>query len=1068
MLLATAVTAATGIFPLVIYLAETVSGETYTNRFTLAVFAVHLLVGPPLIALFAAFSVQLVRRGRRKANSSKSGCAALYLASGATVAVSGLLLCQFDGLPRLATGTTERSTIYVLHVIAPFFAAAYFLLQRPNHRFRWRCAGAWSAATVVLLLTAGAWQIHHPQRWLVAGADAGAQLFEPSKTRTVDGEWIPAAAFLDDQYCRRCHEDTYQDWFHSVHHFSSFNNPVYRFSVVETREVLLKRDGNVTASRWCAGCHDPLPLLSGAFDDPNYVDVNDAAAHAGITCTVCHAIIHVNSTIGNGDYTIEPPQHYPWALSDNSILRWISDHLLKARPDFHKKSLLKPFHREPEFCSTCHKVSLPMALNHYKEFLRGQNHFDTFLLSGASGRGARGFYYPAQGKQCNACHMPLKPSIDLGSRHFDRSGITKIHNHLTLGANTGVLWLASLEAGESQKAEGLRRTVRADADFLRGTDPAGIGPALCIDIFGLKSGGTIDGRIEAPLRPRLPAIVPGETYLVEVVIRTLNVGHPFTQGTADSNEVWVEFVARSENRVLGSSGGLEGPNDTGRVDPWAHFVNAFLVDREGRRINRHNPQDILAAVYDHQIPPGAAQVVHYQLRVPQGVAGPIELEARLRYRKISQEYADYVAVAEHPGFRALLRQSPNVHDVLWPSPGDVADKLTAPIRSTMPLPIVDLCEDRIGLPVVGQAGASRPQVFVNKPTWQRWNDYGIGCYLEGGPGSKRGEFRQAEAAFHELLQLDDKEAHAHAYLNLARVYFDEGRLTEAADALNKARTNDPPAPWWTVAWLAGMVNAETGHLDDAIACFEQILEPRNQPRERNFDFTRDYVISNELARTLFRRSQQASERDERDGYLRRAVRWYETTLRGDCEDLDAHYGLAQCFARLGDAKTLPAAGATAEHSDDEAWLKSTAKQLADPRLARQERLFAASRLAGGIERLGNRRPDPARPKLRLLQDLTTICRPVFGSVLAGVTQPRASDEVLSRAAAHLLGLIYRQTHEVLKPDDNARDRAVRICRQRDPAVNHAAQPIVIYPLHRPGAPGLDRLSVKVSAGELHP
>ena len=29
-----------------------------------------------------------------------------------------------------------------------------------------------------------------------------------------------------------------------------------------------------------------------------------------------------------------------------------------------------------------------------KEFLRGQNHYDSFILSGVSGRGARAFYYP--------------------------------------------------------------------------------------------------------------------------------------------------------------------------------------------------------------------------------------------------------------------------------------------------------------------------------------------------------------------------------------------------------------------------------------------------------------------------------------------------------------------------------------------------------------------------------------------------------------------------------------------------------------------------------------------------
>ena len=48
----------------------------------------------------------------------------------------------------------------------------------------------------------------------------------------------------------------------------------------------LKRDGNLKASRWCAGCHDVVPFFSGAFDDPNFDDVKHPTSQAGMTCTV--------------------------------------------------------------------------------------------------------------------------------------------------------------------------------------------------------------------------------------------------------------------------------------------------------------------------------------------------------------------------------------------------------------------------------------------------------------------------------------------------------------------------------------------------------------------------------------------------------------------------------------------------------------------------------------------------------------------------------------------------------------------------------------------------------------
>ena len=142
-----------------------------------------------------------------------------------------------------------------------------------------------------------------------------------------------------------------------------------------------------------------VPFFSGAFDDPNFDLEKHPTSQAGITCTACHAITHINSTRGNGDYTIEESVHYPFAFSTNRFLQFINQQLVKAKPDFHKKTFLKPLQKTAEFCSTCHKVSLPLALNHYKEFLRGQNHYDTFLLSGVSGHNAKSFYYPPKAKE---------------------------------------------------------------------------------------------------------------------------------------------------------------------------------------------------------------------------------------------------------------------------------------------------------------------------------------------------------------------------------------------------------------------------------------------------------------------------------------------------------------------------------------------------------------------------------------------------------------------------------------------------------------------------------------------
>src|SRR5262249_23235487 len=151
---------------------------------------------------------------------------------------------------------------------------------------------------------------------------------------------------------------------------------------------------------------------------------------------------------------------------------------------------------------------------------------------------------------------------------------------------------------------------------------------------------------------------------------------------------------------------MDGGEDRGRVDEWAHFLNVLMLDRHGNRVDRRNPQDIFTPLYDHQIPPGAAQVVHYRVHVPRDLrpGETVELSARVRYRKF-----DY-------------RSMEIIH-------GD---------GKVPPLPIVDLCTDRVELPVAGLAETAPPQESPVKPAWQRWNDYGIGCFLEGGPDGKKG------------------------------------------------------------------------------------------------------------------------------------------------------------------------------------------------------------------------------------------------------------------------------------------------------------------------------------------
>ncbi|MBM3836435.1 MAG: tetratricopeptide repeat protein [Verrucomicrobia bacterium] len=851
-----AILGANSAYLLSVTILEWATKLTYQNYFYQYMFLAHLVLGLVLIVPFLVFAAVHIKNSYHRPNRRAVRVGLGLFGVCLVLLFSGVALTRLDFFE--IKNPNVRSMAYWAHVITPVLAVWLYILHRlAGPRIKWRVGLAWAGVVGVVVAAMVLLHAQDPRKWNVQGPKEGEKYFLPSLARTASGNFIPARTLMMDDYCLKCHQDAYAGWFHSAHHFSSFNNKPYLFSVRETRQVSLKRDGSVKASRWCAGCHDVVPFFSGAFDDPDFDLEKHPTSQAGITCTACHAIVNVNSTQGNADYTIEEPIHYPFAFSTNGFLQFINQQLVKAKPEFHKKTFLKPLHKNAEFCSTCHKVSLPYELNHYKEFLRGQNHYDTFLLSGVSGHNAKSFYYPPKAKEnCASCHMPLKASEDFGANFFNPTNRSTrfIHDHLFPAANTGVAHLRNQPD-----------IVKAHQDFLK--------DCARVDIFGVKEGGTIDSPLIAPLRPNVPALKRGQTYLLEVVLRTLTVGHPLTQGTADSNELWTDVKVSSGGRVIGRNGGLGPFNE---VDPWSHFVNVYMLDKDGNRIDRRNPQDIFTPLYNNQIPPGAAQVVHYALTVPEDATEPLTVEVKFQYRKFDTIYMNYVLGQGYTN--------------------------GAPLQVINDLPITTIASDKVTFQVEG--GQALPSTLNSQlstiPEWQRWNDYGIGLLLKGDKGSEKGELIQAAQAFSEV----EKLGHADGPLNQARVFFKEGRLDDAVTALQRAVKFNPPAPRWTVAWFNGLVNKQNGFLDKAITEFRSILEDRYPELEkRGFDFSKDYEVINELGQTLVERAkleQGEENKERRREFLLQAQAQFERTLALDSENLTAHYNLMLIHTQLGD------------------------------------------------------------------------------------------------------------------------------------------------------------------------
>jgi Tfp pilus assembly protein PilF len=737
-------------------------------------------------------------------------------------------------------------------------------------------AGSWWTRNVAWKNTYRVVNPSMPAETMDGEGDGPNGKFFPSSVQTVDGKNIPAKYFMQSQACERCHADIYKQWDSSAHHFSSFNNQWYRKSIEYMQDV-----AGVKSSKWCAGCHDPALLFSGMFDTPIRQIENTPAAQAGLSCMMCHSIVRVKSTMGQGDFVLEYPKLHKLAASENPVLRTVHDFLVKLNPEPHRRTFLKPFMREQtaEFCSGCHKVHLDVPVNRYR-WVRGFNEYDNWQASGVSGQGARSFYYPANSMMCADCHMPLQPSNDQGNiKGF-------VHSHRFPGANTAVP-TANGDAEQLEQSAKFLRDKQVSVDVFA-ISPAGkseetAAPAATIggpelsttfavgeeaEVKSAKSATSEARAITAPLG-RVRAVVRREDdYRVDVVVRTRKVGHFFPGGTVDAFDVWLELQATDEKgQVIFWSGKVED-DGKGPVERGAHFYRSQQIDAHGNVINKRNAWSNRAVVYVHLIPPGAADTVHYRMHVPESAGSQITLHAKLNYRKFMWFNTQFAYGGQEDPQQTHGVFTPDYDDRKWDFHADTSGVAGA-MKRIPDLPIITVAEDTKTVSVLPKnSDTPAPTAVAAKEDWTRWNDYGIGLFLQG-------DLKGAEAAFSKDTQADPQNADG--WVNIARVRVQEGQTDEAAQVLDKALALKPGLA--RANYFYGRVLKEEGRYDEAIAKLQSVLE----------QYPRDRVVRNELGRIYFLQKKYSD-----------AVAQFEYTLSIDPEDLQAHYNLMLCYNGLGE------------------------------------------------------------------------------------------------------------------------------------------------------------------------
>ncbi|MBV8859676.1 MAG: tetratricopeptide repeat protein [Acidobacteria bacterium] len=486
----------------------------------------------------------------------------------------------------------------------------------------------------------------------------GQNPFAPSNATSTTGTFIPGSKFISAARCATCHGDTHAQWRQSAHG-NAFREPFYQKNV---KDIISQR--NIAHTRHCESCHNPAALFSGALTDKPAFKKRPFDEE-GVSCIACHSIQDVNRR-GIGGYVMGEPALLVKA-DGTRRLEDVTDQEILDNVDDHRRAMMRPVLKSPEFCGACHKSQVPKELNDYK-FLRAFMVADELQMSSFSKESPHPFYVRDK-ETCNTCHMKPEaaPLFDVAAEN----GTVK--SHRWAAANTALPFFYKF--GEQ---------LDAVTKFLEGD-------VMGIDIFALRRQKPEGGEeLIAPLNRSNFKIERGDTLTADVVLTNKNLGHSFPPELRDFYEAHVEFTVAdaATGRALFRSGYIK---PDGFLDESAHNYKTYLVMPDGTFNDKHFIWKTRVIAQNNQIGSGRSDVARYRFQMPKDLGvEAVKITARLRYRRFTKVFSDYA------------------------------------LGKSVDFPIVTMATAEYTLKV-GENAAAAP-VKGAMPDWRRWNNYGIALF----------------------------------------------------------------------------------------------------------------------------------------------------------------------------------------------------------------------------------------------------------------------------------------------------------------------------------------------------